>query len=437
MLKKYKLQNYYYTLVVVGYALQVFLSGMKPGVLATLLMLLILFQTCINEARYYKAESGGIKAFFKNVTLVDAVVSAYFIYNIFSVIWLTKYGLPVSVFAGEFVCSVLPVIFYFAAIIHDGNRDRFYKGFAIGFLILGIVSLVLYVWAPQFYCDYLFRMNYISKADASTTRVRMESVTGSTCFSYLSIVGMIVAAYSAVEVISKDINDKSRKREMISAIAFLVFCIALVFLANSRAGMVTALLLIAYLNVLLVFTFKVIDKKYFYGEIAVAVIAILGLCIATPGAVSKIAARLISLPGAVGQRSEQWVAAMNNMHGAWLGNGLGANGHRALYISENVHVVADGGLVKLFCEEGCIGFGLFIYILAVLIAKGIKNLKLCYTEIAIIVSILLMSIGANVIAFQLCTPLMWYAFGAISIRTRNNKDLFSYSIKNRCKGEEK
>lgn len=432
MINKCKLQNLYYAIVVVGYILQVVTFKMKPGILATLLMLLILFQTGINE---YSKDKNAIKKLPWNITLVDAVVTVYFVYNILSIIWFTAYGLPISVFAGEFVSSVLPIVFYYAAVSGDGDRKGFYKGFAVAILILGIVSIVLYMWAPQFYCDYLFNMSYISKADPSTTRVRMESVTGSTSMSFLSVAGMIVAGYGLVEAVKLSKENKDRITGIAISILFFIFCLALVFLANSRAGMVTAMVVILYLNIILVFSIKAIKKRYFYIELALAITLILAICILTPGIAGKIAARLISLPGAVGQRSEQWIAAMNNMHGAWLGNGLGANGHRALYVSENVHVVADGGLVKLFCEEGCIGFGLFIYIYAVICAKGIKKLESCFAEIAIIAAVLLMSIGANVIAFQLCTPIMWYAIGVISKTDREEKDSFLYSIKDRTVGE--
>lgn len=431
MLNKYKLQYFYYSIVVVGYILQVFVPFMKPGVLATLLMLLIIIQTGNSELKFQKDNNRGISQFLKEITLIDAVVTVYFVYNILSVIWLTFYGLPVSVFSGEFVSSVLPVVFYFAAVSRDDSRTDFYKGFTIAMIILGIVSLVLYLWAPQFYCDYLYKMSYISKADAQTARVRMEAVTGSTSMSFLSIAGMIVASYGIIEAVKKDSTDKSKKRSIAFSVVFFVFSLILVFLSNSRAGMVTAILVIFYLNIVLVFSVKLINKKFFYIEVCVAIAGIIAVCIAMPAMAGKIFARLVSLPGAVGQRSEQWVAAMNNMHGAWLGNGLGANGHRALYISEDVHVVADGGLVKLFCEEGCIGFGLFIYVLISVIVKGIKKIDRCFAEIAVIGTVLLMSIGANVIAFQLCTPVFWYAIGYISKQMRDREDLLAYSIKDR------
>ena len=44
-----------------------------------------------------------------------------------------------------------------------------------------------------------------------------------------------------------------------------------------------------------------------------------GLCIVYFRAVLKIYYRLVSLPGAIGQRSDSWVSAANNMKNIWLG----------------------------------------------------------------------------------------------------------------------
>ena len=121
--------------------------------------------------------------------------------------------------------------------------------------------------------------------------------------------------------------------------------------------------------------------------------------------------RIASLPTAVSQRSEQWVAAVNNMYSSWIGNGLGANGHRALGF-EDAHVIADGGLVKMYCENGVLGFSLFVYIMYLALSDGVKDIKEHYAEVGIIAVGLLQSIGSNMLAFQICAPVFWFAVGA-------------------------
>ena len=122
--------------------------------------------------------------------------------------------------------------------------------------------------------------------------------------------------------------------------------------------------------------------------------------------------RLASLPLAVGERSEQWVAAVNNMYSTWLGNGLGANGHRAIGL-EDAFVVADGGLVKSYCEQGIFGFSMFIYILILTFKKGLGNIKEYSAEVGIAAIAILQSIGSNILSFQLAVPIFWFAIGRI------------------------
>ena len=416
----------YYSLVFLGYVIFLFVPGFRTGVFAAALMVAILIEASLNVIKSDKPSDF--------ISLLNISVLAYFIYNFFSFIWILKNGFPISVYVEEFSNSILPIVFFFVAVCVF-NKDRensisidvFYKFFLYSFAALSVVCIILYAWAPQFYCDYLFNMSLISKADAQTVQVRMEGLTGSTHIGYLGVASMLVASkymYECLEKIgiaSKDFKLKAMNSNQKSLFvktlvyAFLfVFNFIVVFMANGRAAMVCGLLVIVYLNFLVFVAFKFIDKKYMYIEIGVIIALIIVMAIATPGVASKVWARLVSLPGAIGQRSEQWVAAINNMYGQWFGNGLGANGHKALYV-EGAHVIPDGGLVKLYCEEGALGFALYVYIMLCTFRNGIKNIKECFCELGIIGCALLISIGSNVIAFQPCMPIFWFAAGVTCV----------------------
>jgi len=416
----------YYSLVFLGYVIFLFVPGFRTGVFAAALMVATVIEIGLNVIKSDKPSDF--------ISLLNISVFAYLIYNFFSFIWILKNGFPISVYIEEFSNSILPMVFFFAAVCtfnntkEDGiNVDVFYKGFLYSFAALSVVCIILYAWAPQFYCDYLFNMSLISKADAQTVQVRMEGLTGSTHIGYLGVASMLVASKYMYEGLNKlGISDKSFKlKEMkqeektvfikVLLYAFLfVFNFIVVFMANGRAAMVCALLVIIYLNFLVFVSFKFIDKKYMYIEIGAIVVLIVAMAVVTPGVAAKVWARLVSLPGAIGQRSEQWVAAINNMYGQWFGNGLGANGHKALYV-EGAHVIPDGGLVKLYCEEGALGFALYVYIMLCTFRDGIKNIKECFCELGIIGTALLISIGSNVIAFQPCMPVFWFAVGAVTL----------------------
>lgn len=339
---------------------------------------------------------------------MDVLIVVYFAYKTLSVIWLIMSGMPVSVYVDEFAVSAFPMIFYLVGKTCD-NSDKFYRIFLISLIGLGVISLILYLWAPQFYCDYLYSWTYISKADAQTARVRMQSVTGCTVFGAIMVCGMAVS----IRFLCADSNEDNYKKRRLFGLVTFILTLIFTFLSNMRSAMVVAILLMLYVNYLIFSRFKDISGKYILLEAGIIVVVFALLCVVKFDIVLKIWWRLESLPGAVSQRSEQWVAAVNNMYSSWFGNGLGMNGHKAIGI-DGAHVIADGGLIKTYCEEGVLGFSLFVYIIFLSLKRGISQFRKYYAEVALIVMLLLQSIGSNVIAFQLITPLFWFAVGKIS-----------------------
>lgn len=395
--KKQNLFEWYYTLVMIGYLLTMFTDAMRPGVFAALLLLGVAAELVLRKRISFSHT-------------IDWLVAAYFVYNLLSVIWLTRSGLPAKIYVDEFANSVLPVVFYMVGRTAADKTKDFYKKFLFAMLLVCVTGLLLYLLAPQFYLDYLLKWSYISKADAPTMRIRMNSVIGSTILGFLSVCGMLAASYFLVE-----------KKERKSGILFFVLNFVFAVFSNQRSAMVVAILVVLYINHLVFFEFKLLSKKYFLIECGVIAAAFAGVCAIAFDVVMKIYYRLVSLPGAIGQRSEQWVAAVNNMFSTWFGNGLGANGHKALDF-EGTHVIADGGLVKMYCEEGIIGFSIFIYILILIFTKSTKRLKDCYVEIGIISIALLQSIGSNILSFQLAAPIFWFAVGRCAAVITEHKE---------------
>ena len=205
-------------------------------------------------------------------------------------------------------------------------------------------------------------------------------------------------------------DQKSARNRIVFAVVMIAACLLFAIMANQRSGLVAAGLVLVYVNYLLFFKLGLIPRKYFvYEVVAVATVFAL-ICVVKFEFILKFWYRIISLPTAISQRSEQWVAAVNNMYSSWIGNGLGANGHRALGL-EDAHVIADGGLVKLYCENGVIGFSLWIYLLILALSSGVRKIRDNYVEVGIIVVGLLQSIGSNMLAFQICAPVFWFAVG--------------------------
>ncbi|MCR4892665.1 MAG: hypothetical protein K5989_10860 [Lachnospiraceae bacterium] len=340
----------------------------------------------------------GLHIFGHYIRTEDAIMTLWLFFNIISGIWTVAFGMPASVYLGELITTALPMIFYYAG-RRTGDRNAFYRNFIAAVVFVGILGVVLYITAPDFYLDYLFRLEYISKADAATMRVRMLSVIGSTLMGYLAAAAMLASFHFII-------RSGGKKGKLL----FLVNCF-LAFMSNQRSAMTVAILIVIYVNILVFFTFHMLPKRIFKVECIAVAIGFVAFVTAFHGAFMKIYYRLVSLPGAVGQRSDQWVGAANNMADKWLGNGLGANGHRAAEYTK--HMIADGGLAKLYCEMGIVGTALFAFLMILVVRKGLGHLKACAPELGIVVMTLLVSIGSNVMSFALSVPIFYYAVGAI------------------------
>ncbi len=401
-----RISQLYYVLVALGYVATLVFAGMRPGVFGAALMVLVAAELVLRKE-------------LKVGALADRIAIAFFAYQILSVIWLLAGGYPLSVFVNEFVSSSLPMVFYFVG-RSDADRAKWYRFYLYAILILGVLGVVLYALAPQFYCDWAYRWSYISKADAATLRVRMHSVVGSTCLSFISVAGMLAGSYflSGSDSGNKEDARAGRKKDTVFAAVTVAACLLFAIMANQRSGLVAAGLVLVYINFLLFFKLDMIPKKYFWYEVIAVAAAFIIVGAIRFDFLLKYWYRIISLPTAVSQRSEQWVAAVNNMYSSWIGNGLGANGHRALGI-EDAHVIADGGLVKLYCENGVIGFSLFVYLIWLALSDGVKAIRTHYVEVGIIVVALLQSIGSNMLAFQICTPILWYSLGSCISKDKN------------------
>ena len=394
-MNKVRLSEIYYILAVLGYVATLAFAGMRPGVFGAALMVLVLAELMVR--RNLKVSS-----------LTDWIAVAFFAYQVISVIWLIRGGYPISVFANEFVSSTLPMVFFFVGKAADERTDKWYGKYIYAMLILGFLGLILYIWAPQFYCDWSYAWSHISKADAATVRVRMNSVVGSTCLSFLMVAGMLAGARFAA--------NKEKKGAF-----YIASCLLFAILANQRSGLVAAALVMIYLNCLVFFVFDMVPRKYFWYELGFVALVLVAIGIVRFDFLLKFWYRIISLPTAISERSEQWVAAVNNMYDFWIGNGLGANGHRALGI-EDAHVIADGGLVKLYCENGIVGFSLWAYLMYLCLSNGAKHLREYYVEIGIIAVGILQSIGSNVLAFQICAPIFWFAAGRMAQERSDNRE---------------
>ncbi len=148
------------------------------------------------------------------------------------------------------------------------------------------------------------------------------------------------------------------------------------------------------------------------GKIRLFNIVLMIICIV----VVFISGRQMAAAGVSGERSEWWIAAVNNMYSTWLGNGLGANGPMAAGI-DGAHVIEDLRLIKIYCEQGIIGFSMFIYLMILSLRKCFGDIRKYCIELGIIVPALFLPAGSGMLAAQLTASVFWHAVGMISAET--------------------
>ncbi len=334
-------------------------------------------------------------------TTEDVVFGIYILYNLISGIWCVAYGMPVSVYAGEVSTTLLPMFLYYAGRgFGDEEAARYYHGFIIAALMMGGIGAVFYIWAPQFYIDFSYVNEFISKADVPTMRVRMNSIIGSGPMGCFVAYSMCASAFFLRR---KTRNDK------IIGIIYMILSIIFSFMANQRSAMFCIILMLVFFN----FVDFTVDRsrplKYLWMEIAALAALLAGIFIFAREVFDKFWIRLASIPSGFGERAGFWVNVVNRTHNIWLGDGLGSRGHRAAEYQQ--YIVADGGLVKLYVEMGLIGTSLIIFVVYLVYIKSIKNVSRTVPEIAIITSAILMSIGSNVLEMELCAPIVYFALG--------------------------
>ncbi|MBO6113411.1 MAG: hypothetical protein J6P45_10230 [Lachnospiraceae bacterium] len=377
-----------YPAAVLIYTLNLFFEGVRPGILLT--AVLILGVVCIFLLRFVTLK-----------TNEDRLFAAYFIFNMLSGIWCVFYGIPVSVYLGEVSTTALPMLMYYAGRgFTDKESSRFYQTYIASALFMGLLGVLLYIWAPQFYLDFSYDNYFISVADVETSRVRMNSVIGSGALAVFLTYGVCLSIVF--------IRDDSKKKKAAGTVT-LILSVLLAFMANQRSAMFSIILMLVFFNVVDYFIYKDKPKKLLWMELLAAGVFIAGLFIFARGVFEKFYARLASIPSGFGERSESWVAAVNDMHNIFLGDGLGSRGHRAAVFQH--YIVADGGLVKLYTEMGVIGTSLIIFLLFLVYKKSLKNIGAVVGEIAVITCAVLMSVGSNVLEMELCAPIVYFCLG--------------------------
>lgn len=382
-LKNWLFENYY-IIITAFYLFSLVKPGLRTGILTSVVIILVIIWLCPHLDQYIR-----------HIQIIDLFVIGYVVFNILSVVVVFFRGQQISVYIREFSNSLLPVCFYFSGrCINKKSVDSFYRNFLYAVIFSTLVGIFLYVIKPEFYLSYLKFYGY--------SDTRLSSFWGSIAIGSLSVAAVLISGKKLIESKLKD-----------GKLIFFI-SVASCVLSMQRAAWITCICVLLVLHYLSFFKWKLLKARYIVIEIILFSIAVYLLRVPLIHFIGNwLREHSSSNSGMFSSRTGQWISVIKTSD-LLFGQGLGTVGHKTLGYGNPV--VADGGLVKLLCENGVAGTALFVVIMLLAISNGLRFLRHYYMEMGIVLAMLLQSIGSNIIAFQVLTPVFWLSIGVLGNR---------------------
>lgn len=383
---KDSLHDYFYLILFGIIILQLFfIPSMRLGVATSILIMATAINWLISKRR-------------SRSSIANKIVHVYIIYNTATVAFYAANEIPLSVFFAEWSNSILPVIFYYFAQEDHRKESTIYKvtlqvliaSFAIGF----------YLWVSE---SGLYRAFMDTTEGPGTDLLFFQSLFGLTATGAFGVIGFLISA----SIIFKS-NGRSGK-------IALVLCAIAAILTFRRAALLVLSLSIVAIHYIGYYKYRFISKVYLLAEVVILYL----MYLVVNAHYGELIAGVIERGGMISEafegRSDAWKHAFD-MYYLLTGRGLGTVGHKALEFSETL--IPDGNYFKIIAETGLIGFSIFLMILLLATANGVKNLREKYLELGIVLSICLIAVGSNILTYQSIAPIFWYSVGRLLINDK-------------------
>lgn len=389
---KLRLVNFYYLFTIIIYFSGIYFPFIRVGVSMSLLMIIGIIILYINKSFSLKNQ-------------LDILVFLYIIYNIFSFVFFTFSGLPMSVFIKEFSNSILPIIiFYFFGKINDYNS--FYKITLYSLVVCFIIGFYFQFTVPSNYAIFMNKIDSIG-TDPAHFKVNYRSFLGLTATGSLSALGVLLS----FGILQKS---KFKKGKIMLSICFIAL-----ILTFRRAALYTGFFALLWINYLLFFKFKGAKFKLLLLEFLIFFSFMYYFLDSNPEFLDDLLERFSSLSSAVDERSDSWFNGLSNTQNLLFGDGLGRYGHKAVEYSKLY--IPDGNYFRMIGELGIFGFLLFIFIIFTSIYNALPKLKESYIELGVVIMVCMQAVGSDIISFQLVAPIFWYSIGRCSRYSSLNK----------------
>ncbi len=325
--------------------------------------------------------------------------AAFIIYCIFSFVVFISNGYPIYIFLSSFVGSVLPIILMFCRNIelYEEYFENTYKALVVSF----VISLLLHILTPSFYCNYLYNKGYININNTFWAKYFFQGIFGVTALGTLS-------ACASLFFLCKFIDNKRTSTLLLMGLSMLSL-----FVTRRRSAIAAFLLgtvfIILFTNIQS--NTKRSRKMYFLGIVIILMLII--IIVRNLDYFINVINLVTDISGAINERNEGWYKNIRSLgfFDLFFGTGLGSRSHTAFQYG--YMAVTDSSYIQLFCELGIVGISLLILmILNFVINIRLKDVNYSYLSAVLVVFVyLIQAVGSNVFEFQATAPLFWISMG--------------------------
>lgn len=397
-MKKNVLSSRYYDFILLFSLLNLFFLPLKVGVISDFLMVFIFL----------------FEKLYLNIKMPFCLF-AYVIWCSLSYLWMggdKVYGIVTS-----FGYTLLPVVFFLIGRKIDNSKKQLYfQRMLLSIRIILGVSLLLHIFQPEFYCDYLKAKGWINFYSYEAARMEakygMHGLLGATATGFFCCVLIIV--------------DFRRylwgKSTFLSIIILMIDFLFLMENSRKSAILLTIVIIIVemvnYLKIKRIFSVKLL---YICALCVFLLLSVLLYCSYRGVKISFVSDLLNRFT------VEEWTYAISHRNSIsnntisnmkpymfLIGNGFGSAGHRT--IEELGIYIYDNNWLLIFVETGIIGLVLFICAIIENIQYKVLNKKGIPIELYIVFVVLVQSFASNMIENQFITPMFFFSLGCCSNR---------------------
>lgn len=352
----------------------------------------------------------GIKGLLLNKSRCQ-LFSLYVVYSFLSVVLYLFNGFPIHLYINDLAFFILPMLFTYVGMDGGCIDDRFYKYTTWAIFASFVVGFYLYFFQPSWYQDAIVR-NYNGRWYKEGINASFDDIVDRLRFSSFYLTSYAIEYFGIFAfVISVCLIYKSNewKIKWVNIMMALVI-FAGVILSLQRAAIATCIL---SLIIFILYDWRHEGRlRWLFIFVAVAFVVFLVYFIQSDVGL-KVVERFSEFTVEdtfSDARTSQNVDLLNSWNNIILGDGLGTGGNEARKMG--FPAVTDSQYVKILCEQGLVGFSIFLLFLLSSAVRVLKYFRYLAMEGAILACVMVAMIGSNSLMFDFIGPI-WFAIGRI------------------------